>query len=139
VKGEEDKVLKLKKALYGLKQAPRVWYSRIDKYFQENIFTKCPHEHALYVTIKDGDILIMCIYVDDLIFMGSNRSMFEEFKKTMIKEFEMTTIRLMSYYVDIEVKQKKDEIFISQQKYAKEMLKKFKMDSSKPVGTQVEC
>ena len=33
VKGNEDKVLKLKKALYGLKQAPRAWNSRIDKYF----------------------------------------------------------------------------------------------------------
>ena len=86
VKEEElDKVLKLKKALYGLKQALRAWYNRIDKYFQENNFTKCPHEHALYVKIKDGDILIVCIYVDDLIFTRSNPSMFEEFKKTMIK------------------------------------------------------
>jgi len=66
VKGEEDKVLKLKKALYGLKQAPRAWYNHIDKFFQENNFTKCPHEHVLYVNIKDGDILITCIYVDDM-------------------------------------------------------------------------
>lgn len=85
VKGEEDKVLNLKKVLYRLKEAPRAWYIRIGKYFQENNFTKCPHEHALNVKIKDGDILIMCIYVDDLIFTGSNPSMFEEFKKTMIK------------------------------------------------------
>ena len=102
VKGEEEKVLKLKKALYGLKQASRAWYSHIGKYFQENKFTKCPHEHALYVIIKDGDILIMCIYVDDLIFTGSNPSMFEKFKKAMIKEFEMTYIGLMSYYLGIE-------------------------------------
>ena len=114
VKEEElDKVLKLKKALYGLKQALRAWYNRIDKYFQENNFTKCPHEHALYVKIKDGDILIVCIYVDDLIFTRSNPSMFEEFKKAIIKEFEMTDIGLMSYYLGIEVKQKKDGIFIS--------------------------
>lgn len=115
VKGEEDKVLKLKKALYGLKQASRAWYSRMDKYFQENNFTKCPHKHALYVKIKDGDILIVCIYVDDLIFIGSNPIMFEEFKKAMIKEFEMTDIGLMSYYLGIEVKRKEEGIFISQQ------------------------
>ncbi|KAJ4702077.1 Retrovirus-related Pol polyprotein from transposon TNT 1-94 [Melia azedarach] len=64
VKGQEDKVLKLRKALYGLKQAPRAWNSRIDKYFQKNGFTKCPYEHALYIKIKDGDILIVCLYVD---------------------------------------------------------------------------
>ncbi|KAL0410575.1 UNVERIFIED_CONTAM: Retrovirus-related Pol polyprotein from transposon TNT 1-94 [Sesamum latifolium] len=49
VKGQEDKVLKLKRALYGLKQAPRAWNSRIDHYFQNKGFIKCPHEHALYV------------------------------------------------------------------------------------------
>ncbi|KAH9681187.1 hypothetical protein KPL71_026873 [Citrus sinensis] len=70
VKGHEDKVLRLKKALYGLKQAPRAWNSRIDKYFQEKCFTKCPYEHALYVKEKYGDILIVCLYVDDLIFTG---------------------------------------------------------------------
>ncbi|KAH9672047.1 hypothetical protein KPL70_017573 [Citrus sinensis] len=72
VKGHEDKVLRLKKAVYGLKQTPRAWNSRIDKYFQENRFTKCPYEYALYVKEKDGDILIVCLYVDDLIFTGSD-------------------------------------------------------------------
>jgi hypothetical protein len=117
VKGQEDKVLKLNKALYGLKQAPRAWYSRIDNYFKVNSFMKCPHEHAMYVKTKNGDILIVCIYVDDLIFTGSNPKMFEEFKKAMIKEFEMTDIGLMSYYLGIEVKQKEDGIFISQQNW----------------------
>ena len=45
-KGKEDKVCRLKKALYGLKQAPRAWNMRIDDYFQENGFEKCPYEHA---------------------------------------------------------------------------------------------
>ncbi|KAH9681167.1 hypothetical protein KPL71_026862 [Citrus sinensis] len=108
VKGHEDKVLRLKKVLYGLKQAPKAWNSRIDKYFQENGFTKCPYEHALYVKEKDGDILIVCLYVDDLIFTGSDPSLFEEFKRVMIKEFEMTDIGLMAYYLGIEVKQKKE-------------------------------
>lgn len=55
---------------------------------------KCPHEHAMYVKIKNGDNLIVCIYVDDLIFIWNNLNMFEEFKKAMIKEFEMTDIGL---------------------------------------------
>ena len=45
---EETKVCRLKKALYGLKQAPRAWYSRIDAFFQEYGFHKCPYEHTLY-------------------------------------------------------------------------------------------
>ncbi|KAE8729726.1 hypothetical protein F3Y22_tig00003403pilonHSYRG00088 [Hibiscus syriacus] len=104
VKGHEDKVLMLKKALYGLKQAPRACNSRIDKYFQENGFNKCPYEHALYIKIKDEDILIVCLYVDDLIFTGSNPSMFIEFKDVMMKEFEMIDMGLMEYYLGIEFK-----------------------------------
>ena len=74
--------MKLKKALYGLKQAPRAWNSRIDNYFQVNGFFKCPHEHALYCKVhKNGDILIVCLYVDDLIFTGNNPSMFEDRKQ----------------------------------------------------------
>ncbi|KAE8705324.1 hypothetical protein F3Y22_tig00110429pilonHSYRG00698 [Hibiscus syriacus] len=128
-KGHEDNVLKLKKALYGLKQAPRAWNSRIDKYFQENGFNKCPYEHALYIKIKDGDILIVCLYVDNLIFTGNNPSMFNEFKDMMMKEFEMTYMGLMAYYLGIEVKQQNDGIFISHESYGKEILKKFKMEN----------
>jgi hypothetical protein len=95
VKRQEIKVLKLKKALYGLKQVPRAWNSRIDKYFEEKVFSNCPHEHELYCKVhENGDILIVCLYVDDLIFTGNNPSMFEDFKKAMAREFEMTNIGL---------------------------------------------
>ena len=139
VKGHENKVLKLNKALYGLKQAPRAWNTRIDKYFQENDFTKCPHEHALYTKQDNGNILLVCLYVDDLIFTGNNPRMFEDFKKAMAREFEMTDIGLMSYYLGIEVKQSKEGIFISQEGYAKEVLKRFNMANCKPISTPVEC
>ena len=59
MKGHENKVLKLNKALYGLKQAPRAWNTRIDKYFQENNFMKCPHEHAFYTKMEKGDIFLV--------------------------------------------------------------------------------
>ncbi|KAM1819691.1 hypothetical protein ACFX1X_001299 [Malus domestica] len=139
IKGYEDKVLKLKKALYGLKQVPQAWNNRIDKYFQENKFTKCLHEHVLYVKVKDEDILIVCLYVDDLIFTGSNPSMSEDFKRMMTKEFEMTDIGLMAYYLGIEVKQNEEDIFISQESYTEEILKMFKMEDCKPISTPVEC
>ncbi|KAE8735609.1 hypothetical protein F3Y22_tig00000340pilonHSYRG00771 [Hibiscus syriacus] len=88
--------------------------------------------------IKDGDILIVCLYVDDLIFTGSNPSMFNEFKDVMMKEFEMTDMGLMAYYLGIEVKQQNDGIFISHESYAKEILKKFKMENCKPISTPTE-
>ena len=94
-----------------MKQVPRAWNNHIDKYFLENDFNKCLHEHALYVKIKGEDILIVCLYMDDLIFTGSNPSMFEEFKRVMTKEFEMTDIELMAYYLGIEVISKRRKAF----------------------------
>ncbi|XP_059669533.1 uncharacterized mitochondrial protein AtMg00810-like [Cornus florida] len=139
IKEQENKVLILKKALYGLKQAPRAWNKRIDKYFQDYNFSKCPYEHTLYSKLSDnGDIFFVFLYVDDLIFIGSNPKMFENFKKVMAREFEMTDIGIMAYYLGIEVKQMKDGIFIHQEGYAKEILKKFKMEDCKLVNTPME-
>ncbi|KAK3020641.1 hypothetical protein RJ639_046425 [Escallonia herrerae] len=139
VRGHEDKVLRLKKAMYKLKQVPRTWNSRIDNYFQEKGFEKCPHKHALYIKMNGkGNILIVCLYVDDLIFTGNCVKMFDDFKKEIAKEFEMINIGLMSYYLGIEVKQKDDEIFISQEAYAKEMLKRFNMKKCNSISISIQ-
>ena len=92
---QEDKVLKLKKALYGLKQAPRMWNRRINKYFLDNGYLRCPYEHSLFIKVNGhGDILVVCLYVDDLIFTGNCASMFEDLKNAMTQEFEMIYIGL---------------------------------------------
>ncbi|XP_042374969.1 uncharacterized mitochondrial protein AtMg00810-like [Zingiber officinale] len=57
----------------------------------------------------------------------------------MTKEFEMTDIGLMAYYLGIEVNQREDGSFISQAGYAREILKKFRMDNNKSINTPVEC
>jgi Reverse transcriptase (RNA-dependent DNA polymerase) len=64
-----------------------------------------PYEHALYVKIKNGDKLMMSLYIDDLIFMDSSDEMIEEFKRAMKSEFEMTNLGLMSYFHGFEIKQ----------------------------------
>ena len=85
-----------------MKQALIAWNHRIDRYFFDNGFIKCPHEYALYVKLhENGDVLFVCLYVDDLIFTGNNASLFEDFKKTMTREFAMTDIDLMSFYISI--------------------------------------
>ena len=138
VQGEEDKVYRLKKALYGLKQAPRAWNSRIDNYLHQNGFQKCPYEHSVYMKNGEkGEFLIICLYVDDLLFTGNNEAMFHEFKQSMFSEFEMTDNGLMSYFLGIEVKQESDGIYISQQRYMRDILKKFNMDKCNTVNTPV--
>ena len=83
--------------------------------------------------------MFVCVYMDDLISTGNNQIMFEEFKKVMAQEFEMSDMGLTSYYLGIEVKQMKDEIFISQEAYAKELLKRLNMLDYNPINTPMEC
>jgi hypothetical protein len=135
VHGKEHQVYKLKKALYGLKQAPITWYARIDGYFQDNGFNRSKSEPTLYYKQEGKNILIVSLYVDDLLYMGSSSKMKDEFKIAMMNKFEMKDLGLMQYFLGMEVYQNEDEIFIFQTKYAKDMLKKFDMVDSKPTLT----
>ena len=101
-KGNEHKVYKLKKGIVGLKQALQAWYSRIESYFTKESFEKCPYEHNLFIKAHEGGkILIVCLYVDDLIFTGNDERMFTDFKKSMMHEFDMTDLGRMMYFLDI--------------------------------------
>lgn len=134
--GNEHKVYKLKKSLYGLKQAPRAWYNRIETYFLKEGFQKCPYEHTLFIKVDDGGkMLIVCLYVDDLIYTGSNTAMFESFKKSMMAEFEMSDLGMMHYFLGIEVLQSSVGILISQKKYVGEILDKFQMKDCNLMNT----
>lgn len=100
VKGKEDKFYRLKKELYGLKQAPRAWYKKIDSYFVHNGFQRCPYKHTLYIKYIDpGDVLIVCLYVNDLIFTRTNSEMIVKSREAMIRHFEMTDLGLMSCFL----------------------------------------
>ena len=124
---------KLTKALYGLKQAHRAWYSKIDRYFQQNGFKRSANEPTLYVK-KGGknDFIIVCLYVDDIIYTSSSNSLVAEFKSHMKNKFEMTDLGLLHFFLGLEVCQTDGGIFISQKKYAKDLLKKFGMINCKP-------
>lgn len=136
-KGEEEKVYKLRKALYGLKQAPRAWYSRIEGYFLDEEFERCPSEHTLFTKTKGGKILIVSLYVDDLIFTGNDRAMCDEFKKSMMMEFEMSDLGKMKHFLGVEVKQSVNGIFICQKRYAREVLARFGMEESNAVKNPI--
>jgi hypothetical protein len=138
IKGEEGKVYKLRKALYGLKQAPRAWYSRIENYFLKEGFEKCDFEHTLFIKAgAGGTFLIVSLYVDDLIFTGNCEHMFVKFKESMKNEFDMSDLGKMRYFLGVEVLQCTEGVYISQKKFAAELLEKFGMEASNPVHNPI--
>ena len=84
---------------------------------------------------EKGNFLIVCLFVDDVIYAGTDMKMVEKFKMTMMKEFKMTDLGLTKYFLGFQVKQSSGEIFISQEKYVEDLLEKFQMSTCKSVPT----
>ncbi|XP_052291943.1 uncharacterized protein LOC127900768, partial [Citrus sinensis] len=128
-------VYKLLKALYGLKQAPRAWYDRLKNFLLENDFSMGKADTTLFVKHKNQDILIVQIYVDDIIFGSTNELLCKEFSSCMSKEFEMSMMGELKYFLGLQIKQNEEGIFINQAKYVKDLLKRFGIDDSKTKNT----
>lgn len=130
----ENKVYKLNKALYGLKQAPRAWYAEIDKYLAKCKFKRSISEATLYTRKEcEGEIIIVAIYVDDIVYTGNSVRMLAEFKKDMMQRYEMTDLGLLHHFLGMGILQSNQGIFIHQNKYAKSLLVKFGLEDCKPV------
>jgi hypothetical protein len=91
-------VCKLKKALYGLKQAPREWYSRLDKYLQQEGFIKGSVDNKLYIKVSQYSILLIEFYVDDIIFGSDDDRLSKKVSKDMQKKFEMSLLGELSFF-----------------------------------------
>ena len=84
IEGHENKVQKLKIGLYGIKETLRAWNNIIDQYFHDNNFVWYLYEHALSIKVNEkSDILLVCLDVNCLIFIGTNPIMFNEFKEVI--------------------------------------------------------
>ena len=124
-KVHEHKVFNLKRALYGLTQAPQAWYSRIDSYLINNGFNKRSNDPTLYVKKEEGKMLMVCIYIKDMIYTCN--LMLADSRTIMKKEFEMTDLGLIKCFLGMKVTQTTQSIFIFHQKYATNVLQRFRM------------
>ncbi|GJV71548.1 uncharacterized mitochondrial protein-like protein [Tanacetum coccineum] len=82
-----DKVYKVEKALYGLHQAPRAWYETLSTYLLENGFRRGIIDKTLFIKKDKGDILLVQVYVDDIIFGSTKKSLCVEFEQMVHKRF----------------------------------------------------
>ncbi|GKE26802.1 putative ribonuclease H-like domain-containing protein, partial [Tanacetum coccineum] len=133
-----DRVYKVEKALYGLHQAPKAWYETLSTYLLKNRFQRGQIDKTLFIKRDQGDILIIQVYVDDIIFGSTKKKLCTEFEKMMHKKFQMSSMGELTFFLGLQVKQKEDGIFVSQEKYVTEILKKFGFSDVKPANTPME-
>jgi hypothetical protein len=88
VKGKENLVCRLKKRLYGLKQAPRQWYLKFDRFMTEQGYSRCHSDHCVYFKrLENGSYIILLLYVDDMLVVGSNMQDINILKKKLSNSF----------------------------------------------------
>ncbi|GJT58258.1 putative ribonuclease H-like domain-containing protein [Tanacetum coccineum] len=133
-----DRVYKVEKALYGLHQAPRVWYETLSTYLLENGFQRGTIYKTLFIKNFKGDILLVQVYVDDIIFGTTKKELCTEFEKLMHKKFQMSSMGELTFLLGLQVTQKDDGILFSQDKYVDEILKKFGFSTVKTASTPME-
>ncbi|GKD86647.1 putative ribonuclease H-like domain-containing protein, partial [Tanacetum coccineum] len=133
-----EKVYKVEKALYGLHQAPRAWCETLSTYLLGNGFYRGQIDKTLFIKRVKGDILLVQVYVDDIIFGSTKKSLCTDFEKIMHKRFHMSSIGELTFFLGLQVKQKEDGVFISQDKYVGEILKKFGFSSIRTASTPIE-
>nr|GEY95907.1 hypothetical protein [Tanacetum cinerariifolium] len=121
-----DRVYKVEKALYGLHQAPRAWYETLLTYLFDNGFQRGKIDKTLFIKRDKGNILLVQVYVDDIIFGLIKKELCFAFEKLMHEKFQMSSMGELIFFLGLQVKQKKDGLFISQDKYVVEILKKFR-------------
>ncbi|GJX85324.1 putative ribonuclease H-like domain-containing protein [Tanacetum coccineum] len=87
-----DRVYKVEKAIYGLHQVPKAWYETLSTYLLDNGFQRGKIDKTLFIRSVKGDILLVQVYVDDIIFGSIKKSLCIEFEKMMHKKFQMSSI-----------------------------------------------
>jgi hypothetical protein len=100
-------VYKLLKALYGLKQALRVWYARLKTFLLDHGYVMGSVDNTLFTLKHDNDFLLVQIYADDIIFGGSSHMLVSGFQEMMEKEFQMSMMGELTFFLGIQVKQMK--------------------------------
>ncbi|GJR73362.1 putative ribonuclease H-like domain-containing protein [Tanacetum coccineum] len=95
-------------------------------------------DKTLFIKKVKGDILLVQIYVDDIIFGSTKKELCTEFEKLMHKKFQMSSMGELTFFLGLQVMQKEDGIFISQDKYVDEILKKFGFSTVRIASTPME-
>ncbi|RVW51857.1 Retrovirus-related Pol polyprotein from transposon TNT 1-94 [Vitis vinifera] len=133
-----QKVCKLKKSLYGLKQSPRAWFGRFTKSMRAFGYRQSNSDHTLFLKKQHGKITTLIVYVDDMVVTGNDPEERKVLQNYLSREFEMKDLGSLKYFLGFEVSRSSKGIFLSQRKYALNLLQETGMSGCQPVNTPIK-
>eukprot|EP00253_Pinus_taeda_P008784 PITA_08784 len=103
IQTDSNLVCRLKKSLYGLKQAPRAWYAKMDSFLLDTGFSRCHSDNTIHTKKVGKSLIILVLYIDDLILTGSDPNLINHVKSNLKKQFEMTDLGHLHYFLGLQV------------------------------------
>lgn len=124
-------VCKLQKSIYGLKQASRQWYLKYDEVVTAFGFIENKLDECIYLKINGSKFIFLVLYVDDILFAGSDLNLLRDTKSMLFNNFEMKDLGEASYVLGIEIMRdrRRNLLGLSQRAYIDRVLKKFNMEN----------
>nr|GFB17256.1 putative ribonuclease H-like domain-containing protein [Tanacetum cinerariifolium] len=104
----------------------------------ENVFQRGKIDQTLFIKKQKGDILLVRVYVDDIIFGSTNKELCKAFEKLMKDKFQMSSMGELAFFLGLQVNPKDNGIFISQYKYVAKILRKFSLIVGKSASTPID-
>ncbi|KAL6319473.1 hypothetical protein AAG906_014148 [Vitis piasezkii] len=128
-------VCSLQKSIYGLKQAPRAWYNELRSGLLELGFFNSKSDSSLFIFNRDGILLYVLVYVDDLILTGNNSQFLQHVIKSLGERFSLKELNDLHYFLGVEVIPVQQGLYLSYNRYVHDLLTRLKMVGAKGVQT----
>ncbi|GJY12088.1 ribonuclease H-like domain-containing protein [Tanacetum coccineum] len=133
-----DYVCLLQRSLYGLKQAPRAWFQRFASYITRTGFSHSRCDSSLFIYRQGINNRLIVLIEDDIVLTASSEGLLQQIIGSLHQEFAMTDLGPLNYFLGIFVTRDSSGLFLSQKKYAIEILEKAHMVSCNPSRTPVD-
>ncbi|CAM8917314.1 unnamed protein product [Rhodiola kirilowii] len=135
---QERKVCKLVKSLHGMKQAPKQWHEKFDKAMLSNGFKINECDKCIYIKNTEHRYVILCLYVDDILIVGSNEKLVKSTKVILNSKFDMKDMGRADVILGIKITRTSDGFVLSQSHYVDKILDKFGKESQGVCWTPIE-
>ncbi|GKB32454.1 ribonuclease H-like domain-containing protein [Tanacetum coccineum] len=133
-----DYVCHLQRSLYGLKQAHRAWFQRFSSFIRRVGFQHSKTDTSLFVYHIGSDVAYLLLYVDDIILTTSSTALLQCIITLLHSEFAMTGLSSLNYFLGVSAQRSKSGLFLSQSKFAEEILERAHIQHSNPCKTPVD-
>ncbi|XP_066358394.1 uncharacterized mitochondrial protein AtMg00810-like [Miscanthus floridulus] len=129
----------LDKLLYGLRQAPRAWFNRFATFVIGIGFMPMRSDSLLFVLCHGNNIAYLLLYIDDIVFTGSNTTLLQQIVDRLRREFAVKYLSELSFFLGIDVKCDATSFHLSQHRYAEDILDRAGMTNCKPATTPFDA